>query len=137
MQWENLYYALTQLVHNFGALAVVAGAIAGLKLGETRLELKRTFAWVVVTGWGAQIVSGLIFGGISLYFYGETPDLHSTAQVAFVIKLVCATSGFALAVYYLLKADSWSAHGRHRAWHMLAGLGGTALAAAAFLRWFS
>jgi len=137
MQWENLFYALTQFVHNFGALAVVAGALVALKLPSDKLVLKKNLAWLVLIGWGAQITSGLIFGGISLYFYGETPDLHSTAQVALIIKVICAGSGFSLALFYIVSAKNWSDKARHRTWYSLTGFGGTALTAAAFLRWFS
>ncbi len=137
MQWENLFYALTQLVHNFGALAVVAGALVGLKVQTDKHVLKKNLAWLVFMGWGAQITSGLIFGGISLYFYGETPDLHSIAQAALMIKVVCAVSGFSLVLLYLVSAKNWSDKTRHRTWYCLTGFGGTALTAAAFLRWFS
>ena len=137
MQIENLYYALTQLIHNFGAVAIVGGAFAAYKLQADRLDLKRKLAWVVLIGWGAQGLSGLLFGAISLYFYGETPDLHSTAEVAFTIKLVCAVSAIVLAVMYLKSAKDWSEKGRHRVWLALTILGATALTAAAFLRWFS
>ncbi len=137
MQWENLYYALTQLIHNFGALAVVGGALAGFKIGPDSLDLKRKFAFIVLAGWGAQAISGLFFGAISLYFYGETPDLHSTAYVAFVLKLLCALSGTVLALIYIKHAKHWQNAGRQRAWLGLTGLGVTALTAAAFLRWFS
>ena len=137
MQWENLFYALTQLVHNFGALTVVAGALVALKTAADRLELKRKLAWFVLFGWSAQIASGLIFGGISFYFYGETPDLHSIAQAALITKMICAASGLSLALFYIVSADNWSHKARHRAWHSLTGFGGVALTAAAFLRWFS
>lgn len=137
MQWENLYYALTQLIHNFGALAVVGGAVGGLKVQAGNLHLKRKLAWLVLGGWCAQVFSGIIFGVISLYLYGETPDLHATAQVALIIKTTCAISGILLALFYVRRAGSWSNKGRRNAWVVLTGLGATALSAAAFLRWFS
>jgi len=137
MQLENISYALTQVIHNFGALAVVGGALVALKAKPDQLQLKKRMAWLVLIAWGAQGASGLIFGGISLLFYGETPDLHAVAQGALGLKMFCAASGFTLAALYLLRAEQWSDKGRHRAWHSLAGLGGTALAGAAFLRWFS
>ncbi|MDH5692500.1 MAG: hypothetical protein OEZ47_05305 [Gammaproteobacteria bacterium] len=137
MQWENLYYALTQFIHNFGAVAIVAGAFAALKLPAESLEIKHKLAWLVLIAWCAQAGSGLIFGGISLYFYGETPDLHATALVALIIKMICAASSIILSLLYVLKASSWTARGRHKVWHSLAGFGGIALTAAAFLRWFS
>ena len=137
MQWENLFYALTQLVHNFGALSVVGGAIGGLKVQAGDLPLKRKLAWLVLGGWGAQAFSGLMFGAISLYLYGETPDLHLTAQVALAIKMACAATGILLTILYLRRAENWPEKRRHSTWTTLTGLGVTALSAAAFLRWFS
>ncbi len=137
MQWENLFYALTQFVHNFGALTVVGCALGALKVHADNLELKRKLVWLVLIGWSVQAFSGLMFGAISLYFYGETPDLHSTAQVALAIKLVCAVSGILLALFYIISATRWSNQGRHRVFYGLTGFGATALTAAAFLRWFS
>ncbi len=137
MQWENLYYALTQLIHNFGALAIVGGALGGLKVQADNLHLKRKLAWLVLGGWCAQAFSGIIFGAISLYLYGETPDLHTTAQVALTIKMACAVSGILLSLFYVRRAEGWSNKGRHNAWTALTGFGATALSSAAFLRWFS
>ena len=137
MQLENLVYALTQVVHNFGAAAVVGGAFFALKAKSDQLQLRNCMAWLVLIAWGAQGASGMIFGSISLYFYGEFPDLHAVAMGALAIKVLCAASGFVLAAFYLRNAAQWSEKGRHRAWHALTGLGATALTAAAFLRWFS
>ncbi len=137
MQWENLFYALTQFVHNFGAVAIVAGALVALKIPSDKLVLKKNLAWLVLIGWSTQITSGLVFGGISLYFYGETPDLHSIALAALIIKVVCAVSGFSLVLYYIVSAKNWGDKARHRAWHSLTGFGAIALTSAAFLRWFA
>ncbi|MDH5546175.1 MAG: hypothetical protein OEZ43_11310 [Gammaproteobacteria bacterium] len=137
MQWENLFYALTQLVHNFGAMAVVGGALATLYLAAEKQGAQRKLAWLVLIGWGAQAASGISFGAISFYFYGETPDLHATAQVAFIIKLFCATSGGILALFYVISAHAWADGSRRRAWKTLTLFGVVALSAAAFLRWFS
>lgn len=137
MQYENLFYALNQTIHNFGAVAVVAGALVALKSKADQLPLKNVMAWVVLIAWGAQAASGVIFGAVSFIFYGEFPDLHAVAIGALVIKIVCAASGFVLAVLYVRGAQAWTDRGRQRAWHALTGLGGTALTAAAFLRWFS
>jgi uncharacterized membrane protein YbhN (UPF0104 family) len=137
MQWENLYYALNQVIHNFGALTVVGGALFALRANPDQQDLKHKLAWLVLIAWGAQGVSGLVFGGISLYFYGETPDLHSVAMLALTVKMLCAGCGFLLALVYLLKAKQWRETRRQRAWLALTGLGVIALTAAAFLRWFS
>lgn len=137
MQLENLSYALTQVIHNFGAVAVVGGAFSALKSRPDQVRLQTCMAWLVLLAWGAQVASGVIFGAVSYYFYGEFPDLHAVAVGALAIKVLCAVSGFVLAALYLRGALQWSKKGRYRAWHALVGLGATALTAAAFLRWFS
>lgn len=135
MDFQNLAYALTQVVHNFGASAVVGGAVAALWLA--RPELDRPLAWLVLSGWVAQMASGAAFGAISFYHYGQFPDLGAVAILALAIKLACAVSAFVLATFYLLhgasRPDSW----RRGMWSLLAVLGTLALTAAAFLRWFS
>jgi len=133
---QNLGYALTQVVHNFGASAVVGGAIASLWLAP-RPELDRSLAWLVCLGWAAQVASGAAFGAISFYYYGKFPDIGGLAIAALAIKVACAASGFSLAALYLLRAARLTPAARRRIWHMLAGLSATALTAAAFLRWFS
>lgn len=137
MQLENLSYALTQVVHNFGALAVVAGALVALKVNSGQQKLRNTMAWVVLVGWAAQGASGLLFGGISFLFYGETPDLHSTAMYALILKAICAVSGIMLALLYIRGAKDRGEKSQQGIWRVLTGLGITALTAAAFLRWFS
>jgi hypothetical protein len=136
MDLQNLGYAVTQVVHNFGASAVVGGAVAALWL-MPRPEFERAIAWLVLSGWVAQIASGGAFGAISFYYYGRFPDLSAVATFALAIKVACAASGFALASAYLLRAasrpDSW----RRCIWLLLTAVGATALTAAAFLRWFS
>jgi hypothetical protein len=133
---QNLGYALTQIAHNFGAAAVVGGAVASLWLAP-RSGMDRSLAWLVCLGWAAQAASGAAFGAISFYFYGKFPDISGLAVAALAIKVACAASGFLLAAFYLLRAASWTATARRKTWLALAGLGATALTAAAFLRWFS
>jgi hypothetical protein len=89
---ENLAYALTQVVHNFGAVAVVGGAVFVL-WPSPRLEYGRAFAWLILLGWSAQIASGAMFGATSLYYYGETPDLSGIATAALAVKVAAAVSG--------------------------------------------
>ncbi|HUX63968.1 hypothetical protein [Sulfuricella sp.] len=136
MDIQNLGYALTQVVHNFGASAVVGGPVSSLWLAP-RPELDRSLAWLVCLGWAAQIASGAAFGAISFYYYGKFPDIGGLAIAALAIKVACAVSGFSLAAFYLLRAARWTTTLRRRIWLMLAGLSATALTAAAFLRWFS
>lgn len=136
MSPENLAYALTQVVHNFGAAAVLGGAVFAL-WPAFRQEDGRTFAWLILIAWGAQIASGGLFGLTSLYFYGKTPDLSSIAMAALAIKVIAAIAGFMLTAFYLVRGREWNKTGVQRTFRILAALGATALTAAAFLRWFS
>jgi hypothetical protein len=133
---ENLVYALTQVVHNFGAVGVLGGALFAL-WPNSRLEYGRTFAWLILAAWSAQIASGGMFGLTSLYYYGETPDLSSIALAALAIKVAAAITGFLLAAFYLLRGREWERMRVRRTFMNLAALGAVALTAAAFLRWFS
>lgn len=133
---ENLAYALIQVVHNFGAAAVLGGAVFAL-WPISRMECGPTFAWLILLAWGAQIASGGLFGITSLHYYGETPDLSRIAMAALAIKVVSAISGFLLAAAYLIRGNRWNDASVRRCFQSLAALGAAALTAAAFLRWFS
>ena len=85
----------------------------------------------------AQGASGACFGAISYAGYGSFPDIHGIAIGALVLKMACAAAGFSVAALYLAREANWSAPGRQRAWTTQLALALTALAAAAFLRWFS
>lgn len=135
MDPQNLAYALTQVVHNFGAAAVVGGALAPWLARGT--ETERSLGVLVCLGWAAQIASGSAFGAISYYYYGQFPDISGVAVGALGIKVACAAVGFSLSALFLVRASVWRDPTRRMAWHVLAGLGATALTAAAFLRWFS
>jgi hypothetical protein len=137
MDLQNLAYALDQVVHNFGAACVVGGAAAALWLTPRQPVLERCLAWLVALAWAAQIVSGAGLGAISFYYYGRFPEISGIATTALAIKVACASVGCFLAVLYLLRAARWPDAIRRRIWQVLTGLGGTALTAAAFLRWFS
>jgi hypothetical protein len=136
MELQNLGYALNQVVHNFGASAVIGGTVASLWLAP-RPELERALGWLVLSGWLAQIVSGATFGAISFYYYGQFPDISAVARAALAIKLACAVSGLLLTAVYLQYASGRSAAWRRGIWLTLAFLAIAALTAAAFLRWFS
>ncbi|SFW14056.1 hypothetical protein [Nitrosovibrio sp. Nv17] len=133
---ENLSYALVQVVHNFGAAAVTGGAVWGLHpaLGPA---FQRRLVWVIGLSWGAQALSGAGFGTVSYYYYGQFPELSGVAFAALLTKILCAMGGVVVSVAYLRRADGWSEARRHAAWKLLTGLGTTALAAAAFLRWYA
>jgi len=133
---ENLAYSLTQVVHNFGAVGVLGGALFAL-WPAPRLEAGRTFAWLILVAWGAQIASGGVFGLTSLYYYGEAPDLSSIALAALAVKVAAAITGLVLATLYLFRGKAWSRVSVMRTFRILAALAAVALTAAAFLRWFS
>lgn len=137
MDLQNLAYALTQVIHNFGAVTVVGGAAAALWLAPRRPVPERSLAWLVSLAWMLQIASGVGFGAISFYYYGRLPEISGIATVALGIKVASASFGFVLGVLYLLHASRWLEATRQRAWQTLMGLGVAALTAAAFLRWFS
>lgn len=133
---ENLAYALTQVVHNFGAAVVLGGAVFAL-WPMPRPEFARVFARLICLAWGAQIASGIVFGLTSFYYYGETPDLSSVAMAALAIKVAAAISGFLLAAGYLIRGREWSRLNVRHTFQGLAALAAIALTAAAFLRWFA
>ena len=133
---ENLAYALAQVVHNFGAAALVGGSVFWL-WPLPRQEYARRFVWVILVAWGAQIASGILFGITSLYYYGETPDLSNVALAALVIKACSAATGFLLSVRYLARGKDWGWGQVKHLFQAQAGLAVLALTAAAFLRWFS
>jgi len=137
MDLQNLAYAIIQVAHNFGAVAVLGGAFSALWLTPQQSSTQRTLAWLVLGGWAAQAASGAAFGTVSWLYYGQFPDIHGIAIAALVIKVACAMAGFAIAAIYLRSALMWSDQARQTAWWVLAGLAATALSAAAFLRWFS
>jgi hypothetical protein len=134
---ENLAYALTQVLHNFGAVVVVGGAAAALWAPALPYISEKRLRRLVGIGWAVQIASGVGFGAVSYYFYGRLPDIHGVAVAALAIKVTCAVSGLGLAVLSLSRGDRWTDAKRRFLWRALAFLAITALAAAAFLRWFS
>lgn len=138
MDLQNLAYALVQVVHNFGAVAVVGGAASALgPNGADSATRQRRLAWLVLSGWGLQAASGATFGAVSFHYYGEFPDIHGIAMAALALKVACAVAGFLLAAVSLVYGARWTDGGRRRTWQILLALGATALTAAAFLRWFS
>ena len=135
---QDLGYALTQVVHNLGAVSVTGGAAAARFLGFADGQAaQRRLAWLVLAGWAAQAASGVTFGAISYSSYGRFPDIHGIAIAALDLKIACAAAGFSLGALYLARGPGWSAERRRGAWSALFGFALTALTAAAFLRWFS
>ena len=137
MSGENLAYALVQLIHNFGAVSVVGGSVAALWPSAQGLAAQRGLAWLLLAGWAAQAISGALFGVVSVLYYGQPPDIHGVAVAALVVKVACAVAGFLCAAGFLRFARHWSEAARRRCCRALAAFGAIALAAAAFLRWYS
>ena len=133
MDWQNFSYAVTQIIHNFGAVAVVGGAACALAWRDAAVQ--RRLAWLVLIGWATQAASGATFGAISFYHYGKFPDIHGIAVAALGVKMACAALGFILAAWLLFAHPSTSSS--RRAWIALFVLGALALSSAAVLRWFS
>jgi len=137
MDMQNLAYAAIQVVHNFGAVAVVGSAACALWSGPWQAGMRKPLAWVMLAGWGAQAASGSAFGGVSWLYYGHFPDIHGIAVAALLIKVACAAAGFILVAMYLRRGSAWSERAQQATWRVLAAMAATALTAAAFLRWFS
>jgi hypothetical protein len=134
MQLENILYACAQIFHNFGAVAVVGLPVAALRLEPSAKPAFRQMAWLTMAAWLVQASSGAGFGSISYFVVGELPDIHHVALAALIVKIACAVLALALlCVLLFTKRISQP----NIAWHSLAGLGATALTAAALLRWFS
>jgi hypothetical protein len=135
MELQNLSYATIQIVHNFGAVAVVGSTFYALWSGLA--GMRKRLAWITLVGWAAQAVSGGAFGAVSWLYYGRFPDIHGIAVAALLLKMACAAAGFMLAAAYIYGGVGWSERAQQASWRALAALAATALTAAAFLRWFS
>lgn len=134
---ENLAYALTQVLHNFGAVMVTGGAAFALWARELPSARESRLARAVALGWAVQIVSGAGFGAVSYYSYARLPEIHGVAIIALGTKIACAAAGLALSLLVVARQARWTEGRRRLSWGRLTGLAVTALAAAAFLRWFS
>jgi hypothetical protein len=132
---QNLAYATAQIVHNFGAVAVVGGSLAALRFKDA--DTRKFLAKVVLAGWTVQALSGASLGGISLYFYHQLPDIAGIALAALLVKMGCAAVGLLLMTAYLMQSRVWTEDGINRFWQFASGLAMLAISAAAFLRWFA
>lgn len=137
MDLQNLAYALTQVVHNFGAASVVGSTVAARWPARQTPQARHILARLALAGWAVQAASGAGFGAISFAFYGQFPDISPIAVTALLVKIACAGLGFLLAAAYLRFSTRWSEQRCDMAWNGLMALAATAFTAAAFLRWFS
>jgi hypothetical protein len=134
---QNLLYALIQVIHNLGAATVVGSTAAALWLARDDAAVQRRLAMLSAAAWAVQAASGALFGLTTYYFEHHLPDIHGIAVDALLIKIICAVSGFILAVVYAISNTRWAKPRQRLAWHALLAFGVIALASAAFLRWFS
>lgn len=132
---QNLSYSAIQVIHNLGAVAVVGGSLAALRLGEK--AARRKLAYLVLGGWFTQAASGATFGMVSYHYYHQLPDISGIAIYALGIKMTCVTLGILLLAAYLWRGGSLTEQGGDRVWLSSSALAITAISAAAFLRWFS
>lgn len=137
MDWQSATYALVQVAHNFGAVAVVGAPLFVLWPARPVAADLRAPAWMVLFGWLLQGASGAAFGATSYYWYGALPDIHGVAVAALTIKVACALAGIGLAAALLLERPGKRGDRNRPLWRWLLAAGATALTAAAFLRWFS
>lgn len=136
MSAENLAYALIQVAHNLGAVALVALPVFGLWLRTGPAGAQR-IALVLIAVAVAQATTGVFFGAASLYFHGALPDIQGVTVVALWVKV--AALGFALAAGAAILAygSGWSEARSAGTWKLALSAAATALIAAAFLRWYS
>jgi hypothetical protein len=134
---QNLIYALIQVIHNFGAVAVVGTAASALWLVHGNAAARHRLSIIMALAWAIQAASGALFGITTYYFDKNLPDIHGIAVDALLVKITCVVAGFILAVSYIKFNSEWDKSKQDIAWRGLLSLGVIALAAAAFLRWFS
>jgi len=132
----NLVYTSVQILHNFGAVAVLGSPAAAWWFARDNYAAQGRLAWLLVIGWAAQGASGAGFGMTSYFLKGQLPEISGVALIALLAKMVCVTCGFAVGVLYLNTASRWSVATRLKVWQGMLALAGIALTAAAFLRWF-
>jgi hypothetical protein len=134
---QNLIYAFIQVIHNFGAVAVVGTAASALWLVQSNVAARQRAALFIAIAWATQVASGLLFGITTYFFERHLPDIHGIAVDALLIKISCAVTGFVLAVVYFRLNAGWTLPRQLLVWRALLVLGVVALGSAAFLRWFS
>ena len=134
---QNLIYALIQVLHNLGAATVVATSASALWLVRGNAAVQHRLALLLAVAWAIQAASGALFGMTTFLFENHLPDIHGIAVDALIIKVICAISGFVLAVFYARLNPRLSGNSRLLVWRVSFVLGVVALGSAAFLRWFS
>jgi hypothetical protein len=134
---QNLIYALIQVLHNLGAATVVATSASALWLVRGNATVQRPLASLLAVAWAIQAATGALFGITTYIFESHLPDIHGIAVDALAIKVICALSGFVLAVFHARQNPGLSRDNQLLVWRVSLVLGLAALGSAAFLRWFS
>src|SRR3989442_6968635 len=120
----SLVYTGVQILHNFGAVAVVGSPAMAWWFARDNLAAQGRLAWLLVIGWAAQGASGAGFGMTSYFLKGQLPEISGVALIALVAKIACVTCGFAVGILYLKMASRWSVATRLRVWQGMLALAG-------------
>lgn len=134
---DSLAYALIQVVHNFGAAAAMGVPFFSLWPVRAAQAVRAKLVRLLWGAWAVQLLSGLLFGSASLYYYGRLPELQLVAAAALFIKIACAALGLVTTTLLVRAISRHEVLPSDAAWWLLSALGAIALVAAAFLRWFS
>jgi hypothetical protein len=133
----ELAYALVQMLHNLGAVAVVAGPAGALLPAFGGALAQRRFALLILAAWGLQAASGAGFALTSYAGKGQLPEVTGVALVALVLKVSCTAVGLGLAAAASReRGRRWSGRARSAVWGVSLGLALVALSSAALLRWY-
>src|SRR6266545_3191464 len=132
---ENFIYTCVQIVHNFGAVAVVGSPAVALWLGRENKVALHKLTWLMALGWLAQAASGIGFAITSYALKGALPEVTGVTLVALALKVGCTFIGVVLAGLYLVTGSRWSTLNQLRMWKVMVIMTLTALSAAALLRW--
>src|SRR3989442_3740842 len=130
----SLVYTVVQILHNFGAVAVVGSPGVAWWFARDNPAAQCRLAWLLVIGWAAQGASGAGFGMTSYFLKGQLPEISGVALIALVAKIACVTCGFAVGILYLNMASRWSVGTRLKVWQGMLGLAGKTLSAGCLFR---
>lgn len=116
---------------------MVATSASALWLVRGNATVQHRLALLLAVAWAIQAASGALFGITTYLYESHLPDIHGIAVDALIIKIICALSGFVLAVFYARLNPGLSHDSQLLVWRVSFVLGVVALGSAAFLRWFS
>src|SRR2546428_2190648 len=131
----NLVYTGVQILHNFGAVAVVGSPAVAWWFARDNPAAQCRLAWLLVIGWAAQGASGAGFGMTSYFLKGQLPEISGVALIALVAKIACVTCGFAVGILYLNMASRWSVGTRLKVWQGMLALAGKTPTTGALFPW--